>query len=314
MKKTITAIIPTYNNAGFLPCVLDSILKSETVPGEILVIDDGSTDDTATLVKEYSDKYPFIRYIPKQHEGVSAARNLGLSLAESDYISFIDADDYIEPDMYSLMLSAIDDTEKRGFCCQGAICGYFTHKSGITTPYYDESLTVLSSGQILKAMFTDDNIKGFLPTRLFRTDLIKNISFDTDISKCEDLLFQSRLFSGKDVTFAYVAKPLYHYVQNEKSATVSLNFFENGTFSYKTAFERIDDIVGEDYVLSSYNSILEYSMYALLSEYKRKGRQKDLLVQIRQLQNELRKTAVSHKRPRRLAYQYAPILSSHFLR
>ena len=305
MKNTITVIIPFFNSEKTLSAMLDSILSGSTIPSEILLIDDGSTDSSPQLADKYASKYSFIKYIHQEHSGVSAARNLGISIASGDFISFMDADDYIEPDMFRLMSDSITDASY-----SGCICGYFTHKDGVITPYSDKNKTSMTSKEILEAMFTDDNVRGFLFTRLFRADIVKRHSFSSEISMCEDLLFQTQLFSGSDLKFAYVNKPLYHYIQNSSSATSSLNYFKDDVFKYKPAFDKISSILNESYINKSYNSILEFSMYSLLAEYKASGHDPALKEQIRRLQKELRSTPCKKSSWHRIIYQCAPFLYS----
>ncbi len=303
MKKSISVIIPFFNSELFIGRMLDSILSSTCMPSEILLIDDGSTDNSGKLIQEYSSKYSFIKYVKKEHSGVSASRNLGITIATGDFISFLDADDYIEPNMYEMMLASITDDS-----FDGCICGYFTHKGDVVTPYCSDTLSILHSEDIIQHMFTDDDIRGVIFTRLFKRSLIKDHAFDEDVSICEDLLFQTKLFSSSPAKFAYVKAPLYHYIQNEGSATVTRNLFNNGEFIYAPAFNKIRQCINADFVDESYASIADYSMYSMLLAHK-KG-DKAAISQIRQLQRLLRKIPMKKKDLHSIAYRYAPLLYS----
>ena len=306
MKKTITTIIPFFNSGNDLCKMLDSILAGTVLPTEILLIDDGSTDNSPAVAMDYSNKYPFIKYIHQEHAGVSTARNLGVKYATSCWISFLDADDYLEKNFYESLLSGISDES-----LAGSVCGYFTEVNGVSTPYTGSYPSYIDSATLIKAMFTDDNVRGFLFTRLFKAELLKDLSFNTNISMCEDLLFQSTFLSkDPELKFAYVSLPLYHYVQNSTSATSSINLFNDTGFKYKPAFDEIRKLVPEQFVEDSYNSILEYSMYRLLKEYKNGNT--DLISQIRGVQAELKAVHPSHSSKRRLAYIIAPIMYSRF--
>ncbi len=302
MNKTITTIIPFFNGGNDICTMLDSILSGTILPDEILLIDDGSTDNSSSIAIDYANRYSFIKYIKQNHAGVSTARNLGLKNATCHWISFLDADDYIEKNFYKEMIDAITDDS-----FGGSVCGYFTEINGLSTPYSGSYPSVIDSSTLLKAMFSDDNVRGFLVTRLFKAEHLKSISFDENISICEDLLFQSTFLSRyNDLKFGFVNLPLYHYVQNNASATTNLNLFNGTTFKYQPAFNEIKKLISKDYVVDSYNSILEYSMYRLLKEYK--SGNKSVKPQIRGLQHELTKVHPTHYSKRRFAYIVAPII------
>ncbi len=289
--------------------MLESILGGTLLPYEIILVDDGSNDGSANVANNYAQKYSFIKVLSQSHSGVSAARNAGIKNAKGYWLSFRDADDYIEPDMYEKMIDSIEcvSSKNEGNTIDGCLCGYFTHKAGVVTPYSNNSSDILSSKDMLNLMFTDNSVRGFLFTRLFRSDLIKELSFDTDIRICEDLLFQTRLFSSKDVQFTCMPLPLYHYIQNQASTTVTKSLFDGEAFIYRPAYDRIFNCITSNYVLSSYNSILDYSMYTLLKQHN-SCRSAGIMVQIKMLQKEMRqtKTPFAQKSKRRIFYELAP--------
>ena len=106
-----SVIIPSYNSAPFLPQALDSLLSQTTGDFEVVVVNDGSTDDTQQILDAYMKKDPRVRCLSQENAGVSAARNNGLAAAKGDYITFLDADDTYAPDT----LQAFSDaTEQSG--------------------------------------------------------------------------------------------------------------------------------------------------------------------------------------------------------
>ncbi|MFG6106325.1 glycosyltransferase [Leptothoe sp. EHU-05/26/07-4] len=102
IKPSISVVIPAYNAARFLPEVIQSVLDQTYQDWELLVIDDGSTDNTATLVNKYCQLDSRIRLITTENGGVSAARNLGVELATTELIAFLDSDDLWLPDKLSV--------------------------------------------------------------------------------------------------------------------------------------------------------------------------------------------------------------------
>ncbi len=96
----ISIIIPVYNAEKYLKRCLDSVLKAKIEETEIIIINDGSKDNSLKIIKEYANKYEFIRYISKKNEGLAATKNLGIMEAKGKYISFIDSDDTVNENFF----------------------------------------------------------------------------------------------------------------------------------------------------------------------------------------------------------------------
>ena len=106
----ISVIVPVYNVESYLPKCLDSIIAQTYTDLEILVIDDGSTDRCGAICDSYAERDRRIRVFHTENRGLSAARNLGLDHAKGEYIGFVDSDDWIEPDMYEVLLRKAEET------------------------------------------------------------------------------------------------------------------------------------------------------------------------------------------------------------
>jgi glycosyltransferase involved in cell wall biosynthesis len=104
----ISVIIPTYNLGQYLPKAIDSVLSQTYQDFEVVVVDDGSTDATAQVVKEYCVRYPDkIRYFYQENSGVSAARNVGIEHAKGEFLKFLDSDDFIYPQQLELQMESL---------------------------------------------------------------------------------------------------------------------------------------------------------------------------------------------------------------
>ena len=99
MKSLISVIVPCFNAEKYIERCLDSILKQTYRNIEVIVVDDGSTDDSAARIKEISKLDNRVKYVYQKNAGVSAARNRGLDEAKGDKITFVDSDDTISPEM-----------------------------------------------------------------------------------------------------------------------------------------------------------------------------------------------------------------------
>lgn len=116
---TLSVIVPVYNTAHYLRQCLDSLLAQTFSDLEIIVVDDGSTDDSPSILAEYESAHPGrITIITKSNGGLSDARNVGIATARSDYIGFVDSDDYVSPDMFDRMCGLAQTTGADIVVCQ----------------------------------------------------------------------------------------------------------------------------------------------------------------------------------------------------
>lgn len=116
----ISIIIPVYNVEDYLRPCLDSMIDQPVKEIEIICVDDGSTDGSGTLCDRYQDRFPaMVRVLHQKNQGVSAARNAGMQMARGEYLTFVDPDDWLEPDMLQTML---EEMQKEN--AQAAFCGF----------------------------------------------------------------------------------------------------------------------------------------------------------------------------------------------
>ncbi|MBI4786845.1 MAG: glycosyltransferase [Chloroflexi bacterium] len=130
MDSKVSVIIPTYNRAQLIGATLASVLAQTFRDYEIIVVDDGSEDDTAKCLARFEDRITSHRI---EHSGASAARNAGLEIARGEYIAFLDSDDLWEPRFLERMSAALDSASRAGF----VYCDYATFDArGIVQPAY----------------------------------------------------------------------------------------------------------------------------------------------------------------------------------
>lgn len=130
MTTMVSVIVPAWNVAHLLPRCLDSLLAQSHRPLEIIVIDDGSTDGTATVMRDYHERHPEVHLISQPHRNVGPARNAGLSVARGEYIGFVDADDWVEPDFYAELVRIAETSG-----ADVVVCGLWFHLGRIKAPF-----------------------------------------------------------------------------------------------------------------------------------------------------------------------------------
>ena len=180
----ISIIIPIYNVDKYLTKCIESIVSQTYQDLEIIMVDDGSSDACPQICDQYAEKDSRIVVIHQKNSGVSAARNAGLKVATGKYISFIDADDYIEFDMYENMVRAfeIEDSEL-------VICGYdYVDEDGNTTRLYREKEhEIINQKECFRRYFDmPPSIRLVVWNKLFKKEIFDGISFTKCIKGAED--------------------------------------------------------------------------------------------------------------------------------
>lgn len=215
MPELISVVVPVYNAGEHLTRCLDSLTR-QTYPGlEIILVDDGSTDGSRDVIRACAEADGRIVSIMQPNRGVSAARNAGIEAATGDLIGFVDADDWLEPDTYELLVGEFDDP-----LVDFVTFGYFVdHDDRTETPrlprqYLGEAGVARGLAVLLQTQ------NRFVWTRLFRRDLLAPVRFRGDIHWGEDTVFAVEA-AKRARSSTTLGTPLYHYVQSAGSATRS---------------------------------------------------------------------------------------------
>lgn len=218
MKPLISIIIPIYNVENYIGKCLESVIKQTYKNIEIILIDDGSNDNSKKICDEYSKKDSRIIVIHKDNEGVSIARNTGLSIAKGEYIGFLDADDYIEYDMYDFLLnSLIKNNADIASCSYNKVFEDKVEK-GIG---FDKNL-ILNNSEAIKYTINKDVLFPSVWLKLFKKECIKNIKFESTIKISEDYLFCFNAVCNCN-KYIHLGQAKYNYIMRESSALHTIN-------------------------------------------------------------------------------------------
>ena len=219
----ISIIIPVYNVEKYLEQCLKSIFNQSYNNIEVIIVNDGSTDKSEQIIKKYAKKYTNLIYIKQENQGVSKARNLGISMANGDYIVFIDPDDFLELDALENMYSKAKEND-----LDLVIIGYKeVYDDNIegkdTIKVLNKSEYKVYYGNEVANMMLRLEILGFSWDKMFKTKLIKekNLEFE-DNRYVEDWYpMFVQVFNSKKIGF--INKPLYNYRQRGSSTVHKRN-------------------------------------------------------------------------------------------
>ena len=220
MGELISIIIPVYNSEKYLKKCLQSLLDQSYPYFEIIIVNDGSTDSSKKICEELSEKDSRIRVINQENSGVSVARNRGMSEMKGKYFTFVDADDYVNKDFLKILFESIIQNDS-----DMSVCGLIHENDDNTkiasSNYQDEILDTDKALISLLKNYCDNGIDGFVWNKLFKTELLGEIKFDTDIYQSEDTLFLCQyLLKCKMISIHKSIQ--YHYVKNSTSCMATI--------------------------------------------------------------------------------------------
>ena len=209
----ISVIVPVYNCEKYLEACVNSILTQTHTDLEVILVNDGSLDSSPKICDTFVEADARVQVIHQENRGVSAARNAGLALASGDLVSFIDGDDTLEPDMYQLLISYLEDPS-----VSIAHCGY-KHVVGdeIRLVHDTKQIYEHNTEQALHCLVGQSLFVGSLWNKLYRKELLTGIRFREDLKINEDILFNFEAFRrAKRSVFADYAK--YNYIAHMDSS------------------------------------------------------------------------------------------------
>ncbi len=196
-QEKITVIVPVYNARDYLRRCVRSLVGQSWQKLQILLVDDGSTDGSGDLCETLAGEDARIQVIHKENGGVSSARNAGLLVAEGEYVSFVDADDWLKSNMLERLLLEMKEQD-----CQVAVCGFYTCRSweeGIMysvteKPYESHETEVVEAGTYLQTHILHGDTRCW--SKLYERKALQGSTFREDLTIGEDMLFFLELLPG----------------------------------------------------------------------------------------------------------------------
>ncbi len=274
MTGMLSVVIPVYNAENFIRRALESVLSQSYAVHEIICVDDGSTDGSADILKEYADRDERIKVLRKDNGGSTSARKAGVIEAQGTYITFVDADDFIEPNMYEEMMSMAlkydADLVTSGLIRDygdSCIVNHEKLERGVYTA--GETKDKMLCSLIDTQSFYKTSISPSLCNKIFRAEKLQAVQMNVDdrvIVGDDDAVIYPFLFEAQRVVVS--GKSYYHYCIRESGSNLGVRR-ENDLeayqilFSYlETAFRKADkpglNLIKQFQVLKTYFLLLKF--------------------------------------------------------
>ena len=225
-ETELSIIVPVYNMERYLTKCLSSLLSQSFSLFELIIVDDGSSDQSPSICDKFAQIDNRVIVIHQENKGVSMARNAGLEIARGKYIAFIDADDWIEPDMYSILIRKIQTDH-----ADVAICGANSYDDN----YHFLREELKSEGKFNTAelqydLFSSPSLLGgCVWNKLFRRECIGNLFFNNNLVNGEDREYLLRVYANCKLAVK-IPNALYNMYlrENSSSRTVSITVIKEG--------------------------------------------------------------------------------------
>jgi len=247
----VSVIVPIYNVEAYLPKCLESLQQQTLQELEIILVDDGSTDNSSQIAKEFQMAHAEkVHYFRTENKGQSHARNFGMEKAKGDYVAFVDSDDYVEKDMFQVLVEKLATYPYDIVACDAVIEYPTTQKkarAGIETSKIH--MTIEDRKQLIQTMYP------VVWNKIYKKEWLQTVPMFKEGVWYEDVLFLYEMLPHL-TSIGVVEKALYHYIQRPKSVTY--------TYSEKL----YDVFIIWDVLLAYYKEIGLYETYSPILEYE----------------------------------------------
>ena len=272
----ISVIVPVYNVEMYLQECVDSILAQTYKHIEVILVNDGSLDKCGKICDENEKRDSRVIVLHMENQGVSSARNVGIEAAKGEYITFVDADDYIENDMLELLWQNITEHQADISCCGF----YIAYKNFNKRNDYSKKTTLLYGDKAIEEFLIGRAPNSFVVGKLYKKLIFRKIRFPTDIAYCEDVFVTIEALLESNTIVCDTA-PKYYYRQR-KSSVVHENYCIKKLDVIKAAehvLERIEENhtrlcnLTREYLLKANMALFQYIVFAKnyqkMFEYKK---------------------------------------------
>lgn len=211
MKPKISIIVPVYNVENHLTRCIDSILNQSFEKFELILVNDGSNDDSLNICKKYLNIDERIKLVSQSNKGLSAARNTGLKYASGNYICFIDSDDFVEKDYLFLLLSNIEKFNSDISMCEYYLTDDKGKQYSVEKLNEPKDVSVLSGKETFSYFYKENYVPNVVAwNKIYTRGLFDNVKYNEGSYFEDEFIALSLFYEAKKVSF--VRTPLYDYV------------------------------------------------------------------------------------------------------
>lgn len=278
MNKKISVIVAVYNTEKYVERCLNSLLNQTYQNLEIIVVEDGSIDNSKKVLKKYADNKKIKIIYNKKNSGLSYSRNVGLENVTGDYIGYIDSDDYVDLDYYEKLMQAIIDNKAEIAICDMKVVDEKTNTEVISRCCNNDEFTVYN--------VVDNGLAASACNKLFKKELISKYKFAEGKVNEDIAVVIPTLVRAKKIAYA---NTYYYYVQ--RGGSIQNSSFSDKRFDIfygvKTTLERIKDSKDYESLKDAivYNQLIVLLLYVIPKE-KKWNRRKEILKKYNELVSE----------------------------
>lgn len=235
MKPKISIIVPVYNVERYLTKCINSILSQSFKDFELILVNDGSTDNSLSICEKYTDIDKRIKLVSQINKGLSAARNTGLRYANGNYICFIDSDDFVEKDYLRLLWNNIEKYNSDISICEYYLTDAKGKKYAVAKFNEPHDISFLSGRKTFSYFYKDNYVANVVAwNKIYKKHLFDNIKYDEGRYFEDELIALPLFYKAKKVSFIRI--PLYNYVQRQGSimrSPVTFKKIQDKTLMYR---------------------------------------------------------------------------------
>lgn len=294
MENKISVIVPVYNTENYLEKCIRSIMNQTYKNLEIITINDGSTDNSLSILENLKKEDDRIIIINQENMGVSKARNKGLDYVTGEFIGFVDSDDFLEEDMYEIMIKHLIE-ENADLCRIKAFI--YNREGGIEEISNDRKIYTYNNELEIMNVYLQNELKIAVWDKLFRKSAVENIRFDSSLFNEDAVYVWEACLNSRKVVMD--TKQLYHHIKRPNNSLTSAPFSESNLTLYHYCKENFEKLMDE-YENREQQAYLFYfnGLFHLLKVYKRDWDSNNLLnlykEEIIEIINELKSIIKNH--------------------